>query len=53
MPHLNGTLSKFKENQWKGLNSLNHSGTMQFSYEFIDGEMRRRYSSDYPMLTSP
>lgn len=48
MPHLNGTLSKFKDDYWKGLNNLTHSGTMQFSYEFVSGVMRRKYSSDYP-----
>jgi hypothetical protein len=48
MPHLNGTLSKFKENHWKGLNCLTHSGTMQFSYEFVDGKMRRKCSNGYP-----
>lgn len=47
MPHLNGTLSGFKERYWKGLNCLTHSGTMQFSYEFIDDEMKGQYSSDY------
>ena len=48
MPHLNGTLRKFKKAHWKGLNSLTHSGVMQFSYEFVDGEMRRKYSSNLP-----
>jgi hypothetical protein len=47
MPHLNGSLTEFKENHWKGLNSLTHSGIMQFSYEFVDGEMKRKYSSKY------
>ena len=47
MPHLNGTLSKFKNNHWKGLNNLTHSGTKQFSYEFINGEMIRKYSESY------
>lgn len=48
MPHLNGTLRKFNDDHWKGLNSFTHSGIMQFSYEFVDGEMRRKYSSDLP-----
>jgi hypothetical protein len=47
MPHLNGTLSKFKNNHWNGLNNLTHSGTKQFSYEFINGEMIRKYSNSY------
>ncbi|MFT6920476.1 MAG: hypothetical protein ACJA2G_003126 [Cognaticolwellia sp.] len=48
MPHLNGTLSKFKSNHWDGLNSLTHSGAKQFSYEFTNEEMIRQYSDDYP-----
>jgi hypothetical protein len=48
MPHLNGTLRKFKNDHWKGLNSLTHSGVMQFSYEFVDGKMRRKYPSGLP-----
>lgn len=28
-PNLNGSLMKFKDIHWKGLNSLTHSGTMQ------------------------
>jgi hypothetical protein len=46
--NLNGSLRKFKEEHWKGLNSLTHSGAMQFSYEFSDGEMRRKYSNALP-----
>ena len=47
-PNLNGALRKFKEAHWKGLNSLTHSGVMQFSYEFENGEMRKKYSNDLP-----
>ena len=47
MPHLNGSLSDFKKNHWKGLNGLTHSGTQQFKYQFNNGEMRRKYSDDY------
>ncbi|NOX75915.1 MAG: hypothetical protein GXP17_04730 [Gammaproteobacteria bacterium] len=47
MPHLNGALKKFKENHWKGLNSLTHSGIMQFSYTFSGGKMTKKYSSEY------
>jgi hypothetical protein len=47
-PNLNGSLRRFKEAHWKGLNSLTHSGVMQFSYDFAGGEMRRKYSSDLP-----
>lgn len=47
MSHLNGDLRKFKEDHWKGLNSLIHSGTMQLSYEFVDGGMIKKHSSEY------
>lgn len=47
MPHLNGSLSDFKNNHWKGLNSLTHSGTKQLTYQFWNGEMRRKYPIDY------
>ena len=47
-PHLNGNLREFKKNHWKGLNSLTHSGIIHFRYEFVDSEMKRKYSSDFP-----
>lgn len=40
-PHLNGSLTKFKQSHWKGLNSLTHSGIMQCQYSFDNGEMRK------------
>ena len=50
MPHLNGSLNKFKDNHWKGLNSLTHSGIMQFSYEFNNGVMTKKFSKEYSKM---
>lgn len=36
-PNLNGTLTEFKNKHWKGLNSLTHSGVLQF----------KKYSTKY------
>ncbi|EJE8536015.1 hypothetical protein M5226_004393 [Vibrio vulnificus] len=45
-PNLNGALKKFKDNHWKGLNSLTHSGVLQlqrysslYNVENIDAEI--------------
>jgi hypothetical protein len=47
MPYYNGNLSKFKQDHWKGLNSLTHSGIMQFSYQFKDGVMSKKHQANY------
>ncbi|MFQ1763113.1 DUF6988 family protein [Aeromonas veronii] len=46
-PHLKGTLAEFKQNHWKGLNSLTHSGVMQCQYNFENGEMRKIFSETH------
>jgi hypothetical protein len=47
IPHLNGTLSTFKDAHWKGLNCLTHTGTMQLSYQFKDGVMQKKFETGY------
>ena len=42
IPHLDGTLNKFKEGHWKVLNCLTHTGTMQLSYQFKNGVMQKK-----------
>ena len=48
MPYLNGSISSFKKDHWKGLNSLTHSGVMQLSYQFSNGVMSKKFMSDFP-----
>jgi hypothetical protein len=47
LPYYKDSISKFKEHHWKGLNSLTHSGVMQFSYQFKDGVMSKKYQADF------
>nr|WP_278995725.1 hypothetical protein [Plesiomonas shigelloides] len=46
-PYLGGRLSEFKIQHWKGLNSLTHSGVLQCSYSFVNGEMKKTFSESY------
>ena len=46
-PHLGGRLSAFKKHHWKGLNSLTHTGVLQCSYSFVNGEMKRIFPKSY------
>jgi len=43
-PALNGSLTKFKTDHWKGLNSLTHSGASQFRNRVKNGEIRKVFS---------
>lgn len=43
-PQFNGSLMKFKENHWKGLNSLTHAGMKHCKYIFSKDEMVKSYS---------
>ncbi len=46
-PYLDGRLSEFKVQHWKGLNSLTHSGVLQCGYSFVNGEMKKAFSESY------